>query len=105
MNATRGEPFTVDISFDCHRDALRDFTLTLKQRGRIMLTKAMGDAVIDETGYNAAVTLSGEETAQLRPNAPVFAQVRAELLSGDALYSGVHEINVVDILDAGEGRK
>ena len=100
MNMTRGEPFTVDISFDCEVAALRDFALIFFQRGSPLLTKSMKDAAVDDTGYRASVALSGEETALFQPCDPAWAQVRAVLANGENLHSEAREINIVDVLDA-----
>lgn len=100
MNATRKEPFTIDISFDCEVETLRDFTLSFLQDGAVVLAKSMRDALLDEELRCAYVTLSGEETARFSPCDPVYAQVRAVLTDGEELHSEAAEINVVDVLDA-----
>lgn len=102
MNLTRSESFTLDIDFDCGVGELKDFHMSLCQGGRLVLTKQMREAVIDDAGRSASFTLSGEETARLNPHDPAYAQVRAVLLSGVELHSAAHEINVVDVLNARE---
>ena len=104
MNIVRGETFSLSINFEGSAETLRGFALTLSQSGRCVLRKKREDAVMGEDGLSAYVTLSGEETALLSPYAPAYTQVQAELENGEKLYSGVEEVNVVDVLDGREVR-
>ena len=105
MNIVRREPFTLRVTFEGDAEALRDFTLCLSQRGRILLRKGRADAHLREDGQCALIGLSGAETAALSPYEPAYAQVRAELEGGEALFSEVEEFNVVDVLDGQGGGK
>ena len=104
MNLVRGEPFSLSISFEGSAENLRDFALTLSQRGRCVLEKRQEDTMMGEDGLSALVAFTGDETAMLSPYAPAYTQVRAELETGEKLYSAVEEVNVVDVLDGREVR-
>lgn len=105
MNLTRGEPFEIDVGFDCGVELLRDFTLSIAQGGRVLLKRGMRDALIGGEGRCASLCFPGGETARLRPCDPAYAQVRAVLMTGDELYSGAEEINIVDTLGGWEERE
>lgn len=100
IHAVRREPFVLDILFDRDANALMDFTLSFRQRGRTIIRKTKGDAEITEDGQRAFITLSGKETALFEAHDPVYAQVCAILADGEELHSETAEINVVDVLDA-----
>jgi len=104
MNIVRGEAFSFNIRFDGDTETLRDFALRLSQRGRVLGTKRRAEAVMSEDGQSALVIFSGAETAALSPHEPAFVQVQAELADGESLYSGVEELNIVDVLGGQEGR-
>ena len=104
MNIVRGEPFSISIGFDGSTESLRAFVLKLSQKGRCVLEKKQEDAAPGEDGLSALVTFTGAETATLSPYAPAYTQVRAELDTGEMLYSAVEEVNVVDVLDGREAR-
>ena len=105
MNLTRGEPFALNISFDCSVDELEDFILSVRQNGKNVLTKSKRDALIDDGKYSASIVLSGKETALLQPSDPAWIQVRAALLNGEGQHSAAYELNVVDVLDAQEEKQ
>lgn len=100
MNMTRRESFTLDISFDCDIGELEDFSMSILQNGRSVITKHMRDAVIRDGGCGASIVLPGEETALLHPCEPAWVQVRATLRNGEEQHSEAYEINIVDVLDA-----
>ena len=99
MNLARREPFTIDISFDCGIGELEDFTLSVVQNGKTVLTKSMREALIADDGYSASLMLTGDETAMLRPCDPAWVQVRGDLPNGGEQHSAVYELNVVDVLN------
>lgn len=105
MNLKRGEPFEIDVSFDCGVELLRDFVLSIAQGGRIVLRRSMRDALIGGEGRCASLCFPGGETALLQTRDPAYAQVRAVLLTGDELYSDAEEINIVDTLGGWEERR
>lgn len=105
INAVRREPFVLDILFDRDANALRDFTLSFRQRGRTIIRKRKSDAEIAEDGQRAYVELSKKETALFEAYDPVYAQVCTILADGEELHSETAEINVVDVLDAQEEEK
>ena len=101
MNVTRREPYTLNIFFDCEIGQLEDFVLSIVQNGKTVLAKDMRDALIDEGGRSASLTLSGEETALLQPCEPAWVQARAVLSDGEEQHSGIYELNVIDVLNGG----
>ena len=98
MNITRGEPFTIEISFDLDMDALESFEVLVMQHGRTVLRKGMDETVLDRDEKCAFVALTGGETARLRGGEPAWAQTRGTLMDGELLHSETEEINVVDTL-------
>ena len=102
MNATRKEPFAIDVSFDCNIGDLESFALSFIQKGKLLLTKTMYDAVVCEERRIASLLLSGDETALFSSGEPVWVQVRAVLPGGEVRHSEVYEINVVDVLNVQE---
>ena len=100
INAVRREPFVLDIVFDRDANALRDFTLSFRQRGQTIIRKTRKDAEIPENGLRACVAPSGTETALFEAWDPVYAQVCAVLADGQELHSETAEISVADVLDA-----
>ena len=98
MNVTRGESFTIEISFDMDMDALESFEVLVMQNGKTVIRKGMEEALVDRDEKRAYMTLSGKETALLSSGGPAWAQTRGMLIDGETLHSEVEEINAVDTL-------
>ena len=98
MNVTRGESFTIEISFDMDMDALEGFEVLVMQNGKTIIRKGMEDALVDRDEKRAYMKLNGEETARLSSGGPAWAQTRGMLIDGETLHSEVEEINAVDTL-------
>lgn len=89
---------------DCMLDASFDaLYITYQQRGMTVLEKTLDDA--ERNGTEIVVRLTQAETLQFTKGSivePVYIQIRAKTVDGDALASDIIKIPVEQILKDGE---
>ena len=76
---------------------VKEFKVTYKQNGKIILEKYLDDFVID--GNTLSVTLTQEETFLFAGGVKIELQARVLTMSGDALSSDIRIIPAERCLD------
>ena len=77
---------------------VKEFKVTYKQKGKIILEKYLDDFVID--GNTLSVTLTQEETFLFAGDVNVELQARVLTMGGDALSSDIRIITAKRCLDS-----
>ena len=96
LGSTPKHEFT--LPFDM--SLVKEFKVTYKQNGKIILEKYLGDFEVD--GNTLSVTLTQEETFLFADGINVEVQARVLTMGGDALPSDIRIITAEKCLDREE---
>lgn len=98
----RGTTPTLTFTLPFQTSLIRVGFVTFKQRGKIVLDKALDDSGVALVDKQIQVTLTQAETLAMTTADTCKAQVRAILADGQTLASEIVEFPVCEILKDGE---